>query len=97
MPSAYEFYSLGFDAVFPVLPFRERHRRALDELIKISEEVIDDGQSDIINIAVGKAQRRQIQPRKQAGGYERTIVSDIPGTTRDAVDTLLEYEGKNTT
>ncbi|MHB8619388.1 MAG: ribosome biogenesis GTPase Der [Chloroflexota bacterium] len=26
-------------------------------------------------------------------GVERTIVSDIPGTTRDAVDTLVEYEG----
>src|SRR5262249_55800840 len=27
-------------------------------------------------------------------GQERAIVSDIPGTTRDAVDTALEYEGQ---
>jgi GTP-binding protein len=27
-------------------------------------------------------------------GTERTIVSDIPGTTRDAIDTLLEHDGR---
>jgi GTP-binding protein len=28
-------------------------------------------------------------------GHERSIVSDVPGTTRDAVDTHLEYEGRS--
>ncbi|HVA23716.1 MAG TPA: ribosome biogenesis GTPase Der [Chloroflexota bacterium] len=30
-------------------------------------------------------------------GQERAIVSDIPGTTRDAIDTLLDYEGQQVT
>ena len=28
-------------------------------------------------------------------GSERMIVSDIPGTTRDAIDSVIQYEGKS--
>lgn len=97
LPSAYEFYSLGFDAVFPVSSISGNGiAELLDELIKnFPEEVIDDGQSDIINIAVvGRPNAGKSSLVNKLVGYERTIVSDIPGTTRDAVDTLLEYEGK---
>lgn len=97
MTSAYEFYSLGFSDVFPVSSISGNGiAELLDELVKnFPEDVIDETESDIINIAVvGRPNAGKSSLVNKLVGYERTIVSDIPGTTRDAVDTLLEFDGK---
>ena len=41
------------------------------------------------------AERGQVDAAQSAGGAERSIVSPEPGTTRDAVDTVVEHHGKS--
>jgi len=69
---------------------------ALDEIVKrlpgIDEVVPED---DTIRIAViGKPNVGKSSFINKLTGAERVIVSPIPGTTRDAVDTPFEFEGK---
>lgn len=50
--------------------------------------------TDILNIAiVGKPNVGKSSLVNYLAGYERVIVTDIPGTTRDAIDTLIEKDG----
>ena len=59
-----------------------------DNLPKISDEV----DSDVINIAVvGRPNAGKSSMVNKMLGYDRVIVSDIAGTTRDAIDTSFTY------
>jgi GTP-binding protein len=54
----------------------------------------DEDEDDSVKIAiVGKPNAGKSSLLNKIVGTERAIVSDIPGTTRDAVDTKLDYEG----
>ncbi|MFW5686775.1 MAG: ribosome biogenesis GTPase Der [Halanaerobium sp.] len=91
----WEFYSLGFGD--PVLISAEHGKNTgelLDELIeKLPEREEDDSNDDQINIAViGKPNVGKSSLVNHLIGKERVIVSDMPGTTRDAVDTLIEWK-----
>lgn len=59
-------------------------------------ELEDDGDSLKIAI-VGKPNAGKSSLTNKLLGYDRTIVSDIAGTTRDAIDTALEVNGKKYT
>ncbi|MFW5718700.1 MAG: ribosome biogenesis GTPase Der, partial [Halanaerobium sp.] len=91
---SWEFYSLGFGD--PVLISAEHGKntgslldQVTDQLPEIEEEDTDDDQ---INIAViGKPNVGKSSLINHLVGKERVIVSDMPGTTRDAVDTLIEW------
>ena len=92
----YEFYELGFDE--DSIPLSSLHGTGsgdlLDRVLEIcpaDEEKEDD--SDIIKVAViGKPNAGKSSIINKILGEDRLIVSNVPGTTRDAVDTRLDNE-----
>ncbi len=92
------FYELG---AFELRPVSSAHgygvRRFLDELCETLAAPLqaDGGRDDEIRIAViGRPNVGKSSLVNRLVGAERMVVSDMPGTTRDSVDTLLETEGK---
>ena len=89
----YEFYNLGLgDPVAVSSVHGHGTGDLLDEVIKyLPEEEEDEFESEIINVAViGKPNAGKSSLVNAVTGEERSIVSDIAGTTRDAIDTLVE-------
>lgn len=97
MSDVYEFYNLGLGDPFPVsaanrLGFGE----LLDEVVSHFKKSEDDEEEDERpRIAiVGKPNVGKSSIINKLLGENRVIVSDVAGTTRDAVDTALTYNGK---
>ncbi len=93
-----DFYSLGIGE--EVIPISSEHMQGvgdlLDEVIKRlpSEEEGEDGSQGIRIAVVGKPNAGKSSLVNKLIGYDRTIVSNIAGTTRDAIDVPIEYEGE---
>jgi GTP-binding protein len=89
----YEFYNLGLGEPYPVSSLHGHGTgdlldRILELLPEDKEEIYDE---DTIKVAViGKPNVGKSSLVNKIAGEERVIVSDIPGTTRDAIDTLVE-------
>ncbi len=87
-----EYYRLGLDKVFPVSAEHGlKISELLDEIIKrIGEKNVKERDEIKLKLAiVGKANVGKSSIINKILGYERLIVSEVPGTTRDAVDTLV--------
>lgn len=70
----------------------------LDAVVKSLPEVpaSDEELDDVCRIAlVGRQNVGKSSILNKLLGEERAIISDIPGTTRDSIDTSLEYKGRN--
>ncbi|MBN1583898.1 MAG: ribosome biogenesis GTPase Der [Anaerolineae bacterium] len=95
---ANEFYALGAGPVLPVSAINGRGTGdLLDEVItSLSEIVQEEAESDAIGIAiVGRPNVGKSSLLNKLLRQERSIVSPVAGTTRDAVDTYLEWEGQD--
>lgn len=95
-----DFYRLGFGEVFAIAAEQKQGvGDLLDEVISFfPEDSADSEQDDSIKIAVvGKPNAGKSSLVNKILGYNRTIVSDIAGTTRDAIDTPFEYDGRKYT
>lgn len=91
----YEFYNLGLgDPVAVSSVHGHGTGDLLDEVVKHLPKADDEeDESEIINVAViGKPNAGKSSLINAISGEERSIVSDIAGTTRDAIDTLIENE-----
>ncbi|MEG1613241.1 MAG: ribosome biogenesis GTPase Der [Clostridia bacterium] len=68
----------------------------LDEIVKnIKHFSAEDEETDVLKIAVvGKPNAGKSSIVNRLLGYDRVIVSDIAGTTRDAIDTTFTVDGK---
>ncbi len=90
---ATEFYELGIGSVYPVSSLHGRGvADLLDEIVRDLPDVEATEERDEVRLAiVGRPNVGKSSLVNAFTGEQRTIVSNIPGTTRDAVDTLLEY------
>jgi GTPase len=93
-----EFSELGLENTFPI---SAEHGPGLYELIEVVSEALPEMEEefgfdeDDIRIAViGKPNVGKSSLINKILNCERCIVSDIPGTTRDAIDTSLEWNGR---
>ncbi len=96
LPAVYEFYSLGFGEPIPVSAEQSLGiGDLLDEIVKNFDVASGDDSDDIIKVAiVGKPNVGKSSMINKILGENRTIVSNIPGTTRDAVDAFYEKDGQ---
>ena len=97
MPDVYEFYNLGIGDPIPVSAVSKLGiGDMLDEVIKHFPEDSDgDEEDDRPKIAiVGKPNVGKSSIVNKLVGKNRVIVSDIAGTTRDAIDTTIKYNNK---
>jgi GTP-binding protein len=94
----YEFYGLGIGEVFPISSL---HGLGIGDLLDavyghFPGEPDEEDDEDGIHVAIiGKPNSGKSSLLNKFLGEERAIVSDIPGTTRDALDTPVEYDGRN--
>ena len=94
-PDVYEFYSLGIGDLFETSAV---HGHGTGDLLdwvleNIPEKPEEEDESDIIRVAiVGKPNVGKSSLLNRILGEERVIVSDIAGTTRDAIDSYFEND-----
>lgn len=97
---AVEFYTLGLGEPIPISSVQGIGTGdALDAIVEAlppaDESEADDEEEDIARIAiVGRPNVGKSSLLNAILGFERSIVSDVPGTTRDAVDTEIEFKGR---
>jgi len=94
---AYQFMRLGLDEPLMVSATGGFGiGEALDRIVELLPEAVPDEQSsDAVRIAViGRPNVGKSSFINRLIGGERVIVSPIPGTTRDAVDTPFEFDGR---
>ena len=97
MPDVYEFYNLGIgDPVAISAASRLGIGDMLDEIVRhFPEQEQEEIEDDRPRIAiVGKPNVGKSSIINKLTGENRVIVSDIAGTTRDAIDTEVKWDGK---
>ncbi len=94
----FEFYSLGLGEPYPV---SAEHGTGIGDVLDEAVSWFEKGETeedDSIKIAVvGKPNAGKSSLVNRLLGFERSIVTDIAGTTRDAIDTRLSYNGRDYT
>jgi GTP-binding protein len=92
-----EFYSLGLGDPVPVsAQLGLNVGDLLDEVVaRLAVEAGDTREEQAVKVAfIGRPNVGKSSLVNSILGEERVIVSDIPGTTRDAIDTFLERDGR---
>lgn len=96
--AAMEFYSLGFGEPSPISAY---HNNGIDDLMTRvlalfpakTEHLTPE--ADLSLAIIGRTNAGKSTLVNRITGQDRAIVSDIPGTTRDALDTLISYENQS--
>ena len=92
----YEAYELGFDTVIAT---SAEHNKGFDEIQDVlvtllpEEAEIEESSDEIRVTLVGRPNVGKSSLFNAIAGEKRSMVSDIAGTTRDVVDTLVEVDG----
>jgi GTP-binding protein len=92
---ALQFYELGMGDPYPISALHGTGTGdMLDALVSKFEKTEDEEEEEGVKIAiVGKPNVGKSSLLNRIVGEERVIVSPIPGTTRDAIDTHIDFEG----
>jgi GTP-binding protein len=90
-----EFYELGMGEPYPISAVHGTGTGdLLDVLVAALPKQVDEPEEDSVKIAiVGKPNVGKSSLLNRLAGAERSIVSPIAGTTRDAVDTKIDCDG----
>ena len=97
-PEFYEFYELGLGEPYPVSSLHGTGTGdILDRVIELVDDIEDDEEEDdSIKVAViGRPNAGKSSLVNRLCGEERTIVSNVAGTTRDAIDTTSKTKREN--
>ncbi|MBF1041826.1 MAG: ribosome biogenesis GTPase Der, partial [Lachnospiraceae bacterium] len=98
MLDTYEFYQLGIGDPHPI---SAAGRLGIGDLLEeittlFPKETREEEEEDAVSVAIiGKPNVGKSSIINKLIGTNRLIVSDIAGTTRDAVDTPVQYHGRN--
>ena len=97
----WEFYQLGLGDPFPISATHGHGTgdlldEVVDHLRKVDCSFEDDeDDEDIINVAIiGRPNAGKSSLTNRLTNNDRSIVSDVAGTTRDAIDTVVVHDGK---
>ena len=97
MPDIYEFYQLGIGDPHPI---SASSKRGLGDMLDALIELLPDKQAgeeedERVKVAIiGKPNVGKSSLVNRLVGKDRVIVSDIAGTTRDAIDTVVRHDGE---
>ena len=99
-PGIYEFYSLGLgDPIAVSAVHGHGTGDLLDDIVALlpeEEDEVADEFPDALNVAIiGRPNAGKSSLFNRILGADRSIVSSIAGTTRDAIDTVVERNGKH--
>lgn len=94
--AVHEFWGLGLGQPWPVSALHGHGTGdLLDALVAMLPEAAPAVEEGAIGVAIiGRPNAGKSSLFNRLVGNERAIVSDVPGTTRDAVDTVVEHEGR---
>ena len=98
--NALDFYSLGLGEPYPISAIHGTGTGDLLDAVveKFPEPVVDEEEDESIKVAiVGKPNAGKSSLLNKLTGQQRSIVSNIPGTTRDAIDTKLTVDDQEYT
>lgn len=92
----YDFYELGLGEPLGISAGQAKGLGdVLDEIVKLTGKYETEEKEDALKIAVvGKPNAGKSSLVNKLLGYDRVIVSDIAGTTRDAIDTRIKIGEK---
>ncbi len=93
----HEFHRLGFGDPFPVSALHGSNTGdLLDEILaRLPGSSAREVPGDAIRVAIlGRPNVGKSSLYNRLLGVERTLVSEVPGTTRDTIDTILEHGGR---
>ncbi len=93
---ANEFYELGLGTVFAISSLHGSGvADLLDEIVRDLPDTPEKNEEEEVRLAIiGRPNVGKSSMVNAFTGETRTIVSNIPGTTRDAVDTVLQYQNE---
>lgn len=96
MEKLYDFYELGLGEPIPVSCEQSKGLGdLLDEIVKLLPAYDGKETESALSIAiVGRPNVGKSSLTNRLLGFNRVIVSDVAGTTRDAIDTPFRYKGK---
>lgn len=91
--NSYDFYSLGFGEPYVISCEQSKGLgEVLDAIVSSFEKIEDSADKDSIKIAiVGRPNVGKSSLTNKILGFVRTVVSDVMGTTRDAIETDFVY------
>jgi len=92
----YDFYELGFEQYVPLSGEQKFGiEDLLDEITKDFKEMPDEDEDDVIKFSIiGRPNVGKSSLVNALLNEDRVIVSDVAGTTRDAIDTVFTYHGE---
>ena len=94
--NSFEFHSLGLGEPYPISSLNGRNTGDfLDDVVtKLDSVEIEEIDSRLKIAIVGKQNVGKSSISNALSGANRSIVTDIPGTTRDAIDSVIKYYGE---